>query len=234
MTFQALPPRPVHSLPVVQHPADVLLRARGLAASALVAFASGDAELLRRAEGLAEGIEEALTPLERRALEGDPLEPAELSRLSWQTVSAAGLMWSIGRRQVAPPGDEAPDARSVIDGLIAQPELTGEEQLRPMADLREFARQARAWAWGTRSEQLVRTTGSTSMQQPVPDNASVVPIFVDPNAPPDDEELVVDGSPLRDVSDDRLDALISINAERLRAARWLLGETGWDSVVLRT
>ena len=228
-----MPPRPVHSLPVVQHPADVLLRARGLAASALVAFAGGNPELLELAGGLAEGMQEALTPLERRALDGQPLEPAELSRLSWQTVSAAGLMWSIGRRQIAPPGDEAPDARSVIDALIAQPELTGEEQLRPMAELREFARQARAWAWGTRSEQLVRTTGSTSMQQPVPDNASVVPIFVDPNAPADDEELVVDGEPLRDVSDERLDALISLNAERLRAARWLLGEAAWDAVVLR-
>ena len=229
----ALPPRPVHSLPVVQHPADVLLRARGLAASALVAFAGGDEELLDRAGGLAEGIEEALTPLERRALDNDLLEPTEVSRLSWQTVSAAALMWSIGRRQAAPPGDAAPDARSVIDALIAQPELTGADQLRPMADLREFGRQARAWAWGTRSEQLVRTTGSTSMQQPVPDNASVVPVFVDPNAPADDEELVVDGSPLRDVSDDRLDTLISINAERLRAARWLLGEATWDAVVLR-
>ena len=228
-----MPPRPVHSLPVVQHPADVLLRARALAASALVAFAGGNAELLERAGGLVEGMEDALTPLERRALEGDLLESSELSRLSWQTVSAAGLMWSIGRRQVMPPGDEAPDARSVIDALIAQPELTGEEQLRPMPDLREFARQARAWAWGTRSEQLVRTTGSTSMQQPVPDNASVVPVFADPNAPADDEELVVDGAPLRDVSDERLDTLISINAERLRAARWLLGEAGWDAVVLR-
>ncbi len=225
--------RPVHSLPVVQHPADVLLRARGLAASALVAFAGGDPELLDRAAGLAEGIEDALTPLERRALDGESLEPAELSRLSWQTVSAAGLLWAIGRRQVAPPGDEAPDARSVIDALIAQPDLTGQEQLRAMAELREFSRQARAWAWGTRSEQLVRTTGSTSMQQPVPDNASVVPIFVDPNSPPDDVERVVDGVPLRDVSDDRLDTLISINAERLRAARWLLGEATWDAVVLR-
>ena len=218
---------------MVQHPADVLSRARALAASALVAFADGDAELLRRAAGLADGIEEALTPLERRALEGDMLEPSELSRLSWQTVSAAALMWSIGRRQVAPPGDEPPDARSVIDALIAAPGLTGGDQLRPMADLRDFGRQARAWAWGTRSEQLVRTTGSTSMQQPVPDNASVVPVFADPNAPSDEEELVVDGGPLRDVSDDRLDTLISINAERLRAARWLLGEAAWDAVVLR-
>lgn len=229
-----MPTRPVHSLPVVQHPADVLLRARGLAASALIAFAGGDPELLERAAALATGIDQALTPLERRALDGDRLEPPELSRLSWQTVSAAGLMWSIGRRQVTPPGDEAPDARSVIDGLIAQPELTGEEQLRPMPELREFARHARAWAWGTRSEQLVRTTGSTSMQQPVPDNASVVPVFADPHSPADGgEELIVDGGPLRDVSDDRLDQLISINAERLRAARWLMGEASWDAVVLR-
>ena len=218
---------------MVQHPADVLLRARALAASALVAFADGDPELLRRAAGLADGIEEALTPLERRALDGDLLEMSELSRLSWQTVSAAALMWSIGRRQVAPPGDEPPDARSVIDALIGSPHLTGEDQIRPMPDLREFGRQARAWAWGTRSEQLVRTTGSTSMQQPVPDNASVVPVFADPNAPSDEEELVVDGGSLRDVSDERLDTLISINAERLRAARWLLGEATWDAVVLR-
>ncbi len=171
---------------MVQHPADVLRRARGLASSALVAFAGGDPDLLRRAAGLAEGIEEALTPLERRALDGDPLDSGELSRLSWQTVSAAALMWSIGRRQVSPSGDEPPDARSVIDALIEYPELTGAEQLRLMPELREFARQARAWAWGTRSEQLVRTTGSTSMQQPVPENASVVPVFVDPNAPPED------------------------------------------------
>ena len=225
--------RPVHSLPVVQHPDDVLRRARGLAASALVAFAGDDAELLARAAGLAHGVEAALTPLERRAVEGDRLEPFELSRLSWQTVSAAALMWSIGRRQVPPPGDEPPDARSVIDGLIERPDLTGEDQLRPMLELREFGRQARAWAWGTRSEQLVRTTGSTSMQQPVPDNASVVPVFVDPNAPTEDEELLVDGAPLRDVSDERLDVLISINVERLRAARWLLGEAEWDSVALR-
>ena len=218
---------------MVQHPADVLSRARALAASALVAFADGDPELLRRAAGLTDGIEEAMTPLERRALDGDLLEASELSRLSWQTVSAAALMWSIGRRQVSPPGDEPPDARSVIDALIAHPDLTGEDQIRPMADLREFARQARAWAWGTRSEQLVRTTGSTSMQQPVPDNASVVPVFADPNAPSDEEELVVDGGPLRDVSDDRLDTLISINAELLRAALWLLGEATWDAVVLR-
>ncbi len=217
---------------MVQHPADVLLRARGLAASALVAFAGGDEELLRRAERLVEGIEEALTPLERRALDGEPLDSADLSRLSWQTVSAAALLWSIGRRQVAPPGDEPPDARSVIDALIEQPELTRAEQLRPMAELREFARQARAWAWASRSEQLVRTTGSTSMQQPVPDNASVVPVFVDPNAP-EDEDLIVDGGALRDVDDERLDVLISINAERLRAARWLLGEAAWDAVALR-
>ncbi len=209
------------------------MRARALGASALVAFADGDPELLERAAGLVEGIDEALTPLERRALAGDALESSELSRLSWQTVSAAVLLWSIGRRQVSPPGDEAPDARGVIDPLIAQPQLGAGDQLRPMADLRDFGRQARAWAWGTRSEQLVRSTGSTSMQQPVPDNASVVPVFADQHSPGDEEGLVVDGGAMRDVADLRLDTLISINSERLRAARWLLGETAWDSVALK-
>lgn len=211
----------------------MLKRARALGASALVAFAGGDPELLDRAADLAEGIEDAMTPLERRALAVEVLEPFELSRLSWQTVSAAVLLWSIGRREVSPPGDEAPDARGVIDPLLARPELSTGDQLRPMPELRDFGRQARAWAWGTRSEQLVRSTGSTSMQQPVPDNASVVPVFSDQNAPGDEDELVVDGGAMRDVADDRLDTLIAINSERLRAARWLLGETTWDAVALK-
>lgn len=211
----------------------MLVRARALGASALVAFAGGDPTLLDRAATLVEGMHDSLTPLERRALEGDTLESFELSRLSWQTVSAAVLLWAIRRRDVSPPGDEAPDARGVIDPLLAQPELGADEQLRPMADLRDFGRQARAWAWATRSEQMVRSTGSTSMQQPVPDNASVVPVFADGNAPSDEEELVVDGGHMRDVADHRLDTLISINSERLRAARWLLGETEWDAVALK-
>jgi hypothetical protein len=120
----------------------------------------------------------------------------------------------------------------VIDNVIDHPELSAEDSLRPMSELRSFAREARVWAWGTREEQLVRATGSTTLQQPVPENANAVPVFGDPDAPPP-EELLVDGGALRDVDDRRLDELISINAERLRAARWLMGEAGWDDVALR-
>ena len=225
-------PDQVKSVPTIQHPADILARARCLAASALVAFSGDDDNLRELADELAAGVRDALTPLERRAVDGASLDPAEMSRLSWQTVSAGVLLWSICRRDDPPESGFAPDAREVIDNVIEQPELTGDERLRSMTDLRAFARQSRAWAWGTREEQLVRSTGSTSIQQPVPDNANTVPVFADSNAPPR-EDLEVDGQPLREVDDGRLDELISINSERLRAVRWLLGESDWDAVALR-
>jgi hypothetical protein len=224
-------PTPDPIVPVVQHPADVLARARCLAASALVVFSGGDDELMRRAENLVDGIEASLTGLERRALDGEPLARPEASRLSWQTVSADVLLWAIGRNQAPPSGEHAPQARPLIDGLIAQPELSGDDHLRPMTELREFAREVRAWAWGTRDEQLVRSTGSTSIQQPVPDNARLIVDHV--HRSPAGDDLVVDGVPLRDVDDSRLDELISINSERLRASRWLLAETEWDAVALK-
>lgn len=224
-------PTPDPIVPVVQHPADVLVRARCLAASALIVFAGGDEELVERAEDLVEDVERSMTLLERRALEGEALDGPEASRLSWQTVSAAVLLWAIGRRGAPPSGEHAPDARSVIDNLIEQPALTGEEHLRPMPELREFAREVRSWAWGTRDEQLVRSTGSTSIQQPVPDNARLIVDHVDRS--PAGDDLVVDGGPLRDVDDARLDELIAINSERLRASRWLLGEAEWDAVALK-
>lgn len=223
---------PVHTVAVVQHPSDVLIRARCLAASALVAFAGGDGELLDLAAGLADGIWGELTPLERRALEEDALDPAELARLSWQTVSAGVLLWALGRAGAPPIGEQAPEARAVIDNVIEHPSLTAEDGLRPLAELRGFGREVRAWAWATRNEQLVRSTGSTSVQQPVPENANAVPVYADAAAPAGMDDLVVDGGHMRDVGEQRLDELLSINSERLRAVRWLLGETDWDSVPL--
>lgn len=223
---------PVHTVPVVQHPSDVLVRARCLASSALVAFADGDEELLDLAAGLADGIWGDLTPLERRALEDDPLEPGELSRLSWQTVSAGVLLWALRRASEPPAGERAPEARMVIDNVIEQPTLAPEDGLRPLTQLRAFGREVRAWAWATRNEQLVRSTGSTSIQQPVPENANTVPVYADAAAPAGMDDLVVDEGHMRDVDEQRLDELLSINSERLRAVRWLLGETDWDAVPL--
>ncbi len=60
----------LRGLPVVQHPVDVLARARCLAASALVAIESRDTHVLGLAEALCSGVEGALTPLESRALRG--------------------------------------------------------------------------------------------------------------------------------------------------------------------
>jgi len=224
-------PTPEHIVPVVQHPTDVLVRARCLAASALVVFAGGDPELMERAEDLADGVEDRLTPSERRALAGEALERAEASRMSWQTVSADVLLWALGRRPDPPSGERAPDARAVIDNLVEQPEMTADDQLRPMRELRDFAREVRAWAWGTRDEQLVRTTGTTSIQQPVPDNERLIADHVDRS--PSGEDLHVDGQPLRDIDDERLEQIIAINSERLRASRWLLAEAEWDAIALK-
>lgn len=224
-------PTPEPIVPVVQHPSDVLARARCLAASALMVFADGDPELAGRAAELVAGVEPMLTGLERRALSGHPLEHPEAARLSWQTVSVDVLLWAVCRRAEPPSGERAPDARAVIDNLVERPELAGDDHLRPMSELRQFAREVRAWAWGTRDEQLVRSTGSTSIQQPVPDNARLAVDHV--HRAPAGHDLVVDGGPLRDVGDARLDELIAINSERLRASRWLLGETEWDAVALK-
>ncbi|MDP9376494.1 MAG: DUF4272 domain-containing protein [Actinomycetota bacterium] len=218
-------------VPVVQHPTDVLVRARCLAATALVAFASGDDEQLDLADQLADGVQEALTPLERRALGGGVLESEQLSRLSWQTVSAGVLLWALQRLEEGPRGDHPPNAREVINNLLENPDLASEDNLRAMAELRTFSHEARAWAWATRNEQLVRSTGSTSLQQPVPENARAVPVFSRSDAPTE-APIEVDGVPLREVDDHRLDQLISINSERLRASRWLLGEAEWDVVAL--
>lgn len=207
------------------------MRARCLAASALVVFARGDDEQIGLADDLADGLREALTPLERRALDGEPLDLIDASRCSWQTVSAGVLLWALHRLDEPPAGDQAPSARTVIDNLLDAPELTGQDQLRPMPELRRLAHEARTWAWGTRNEQLVRATGSTSLQQPVPDNAHAVPVFTRSDSPAE-ASFEVDGGPLREVDDARLDQLISINGERLRATRWLLGEATWDSVAL--
>lgn len=224
-------PTPDHIVPVVQHPADVLVRARCLAASALAVFAGGNPDLFERAEGLADGVEHRLTPLERRALAGEGLDGADASRMSWQTVSADVLLWALGRRPEAPSGERAPDAHAVIDNLIEQPEMTPDDHLRPMRELREFARDVRSWAWGTRDEQLVRSTGSTSIQQPVPDNARLIVDHVD--RAPSGEDLFVDGVALRDIDDARLEEIIAINSERLRASRWLLAEAEWDAIALK-
>ena len=195
------------AVPVVQHPLDVLARARCLAASALVAFAArSETELLDVAERLAEGVSNALTPLERRALAGDGLDGDDLARLSWQTVSAAVLLWALGRIPDAPPAERPPDARAVVESLLTHPALTGADRLRPVAELRAYASDAAAWTALTRREQLARATGGAS--------------------PPPDHDLRVDGAALADVDDARLDALTAMSAERLRAAGWLLDRGG--------
>jgi hypothetical protein len=150
----------LRGLPVVQHPLDVVLRARCLAASALVAIAPDEPELRAKADALVRGAQGALTPRERRALEGDALDAAERALLSWQTVGAAVLVWALGRTSAPPGEDRAPDTRQIVDGLLLVPAVAPADRLRPIADLRRLARRAHAAAARARAEQLARLGGA--------------------------------------------------------------------------
>lgn len=214
----------IRATAVVQHPLDVLERARCLVASALVAVGGEHPEVVPVVGELADGMGHALTPLERRALAGHPLESGELARLSWQTVSAAVLLWALRRLEDPPRGDRAPEGRTVVDRLLTEPTITGDDRLRPIGELRGCARHAGAWMWRVRDEQLCRATGRTSDEQAVARNARAV-YLLDGRTAPVEEDLGVDGRALRDVDDRRLEELAAIGTERLRAARWLLGGT---------
>ena len=150
----------LRGLPVVQHPLDVLLRARCLAATALVAIAPEQAELRAKAETLVQGAEQALTPRERRALAGPALDAAERALLSWQTVGASVLLWALGRTPAPPEEDRAPDTRQVVDRLLLGPVVAPPDRLRPIADLRGLARRAHAVSARARAEQMARLAGA--------------------------------------------------------------------------
>ena len=150
----------LRGLPVVQHPLDVLVRARCLAASALVAIAPDEAELHRKAEALVRGAEGGLTPRERRALRGEALDAAERALLSWQTVGAAVLLWALGRTATPPDENRAPDTREVVDHLLAGPVVTPSDRLRPIVELRCLARAAHAATARARAEQMARLNGA--------------------------------------------------------------------------
>jgi len=191
-------------------------------------FAAGQRESVMtwaEAQGIVEGVEEHLHPIERQLLFDKKVGDwdAGLRRdVHWLIEGQAMVRWALDGLAELPPPDLTTNPGELGPGpLITPNSFIDTAMLRPEAEIERAAEVAAFWLWRARAGPFrgkrllpphVREAVDRAASEGVIDPTMII-----------DGDVVAFGGPVFQLEEDLHEILTSIATERCRAARWLVG-----------
>lgn len=160
-------------------------------------------------------------------------------RASWAGESLAALLWSAGLLELAPSYDGPADLEEAL-ALVPGPGDSTQEfartlRVREEAQLADERERAELWFWRFAVEGMRRDASASDLQDIEDAIAETTEeafgLAMDPAIAPTD--FLVDGRPVRGISEELLDDLTAAAEMRLQAMNWVCGfGDDWDRVPL--